>query len=179
MKPSKNSYYCVDCKRSKMLFPSKAKAERFMEYNSDEIYEETGHRPVRAYFCIACGGWHITSQEDSTQIHSAVDKYFQDETELRDLMKSLGMKVSSNTTLANNISCRVAEFCRHVEKQNLNVEVCQTKSGKLMTVFDRISRSSFKNKKEIQNAFNRFVDSFELFLKRKDSLSENQNATTI
>ncbi|MCM1489777.1 MAG: hypothetical protein NC095_02980 [Muribaculum sp.] len=56
MKPSKNSYYCVDCKRSKMLFPSKAKAERFMEYNSDEIYEETGHRPVRAYFCIACGG---------------------------------------------------------------------------------------------------------------------------
>lgn len=87
------------------------------------------------------------------------------------------MKVSSNTTLANNISCRVAEFCRHVEKQNLNVEVCQSKSGKLMTVFDRISRSSFKNKKEIQNAFNRFADSFELFLKRKDSLSENLNTT--
>lgn len=95
-----------------------------MEYNSDEIYEETGLRPVRAYFCIACGGWHITSQEDSKHIHSAVDKYFQEEIELRDLMKLLGMKVSSNTSLANNISCRVAEFCRHVEKQNLNVEVC-------------------------------------------------------
>ena len=154
-----------------MLFPTKEKAERFMEYNSDEIDEETGRRPVRAYFCIACGGWHITSQEDSIQIHSAVDKYFQEENELRDLMKSLGMKVSSNTTLSNNISCRVAEFCRHVEKQNLNVEVCRNKAGKLMSVFDRISRSSFKNKKEIQNAFNRFVDSFEQFLKRKDSLS--------
>lgn len=55
MKPSKNSYYCVDCKRPKMLFTSKDKAERFMAYNSDEIFGETGHKPVRAYFCIACG----------------------------------------------------------------------------------------------------------------------------
>jgi len=44
-----------------MLFPSKKKADNFMEYNNEEILEETGKAPVRSYFCELCGGYHVTS----------------------------------------------------------------------------------------------------------------------
>lgn len=61
MKPTKNRIYCYGCKKPKMLFPSKDKADNFMTFNSDVILEETGKAPVRSYFCEVCGGYHVTS----------------------------------------------------------------------------------------------------------------------
>lgn len=46
-----------------MLFESEAKAKTFMRFNSEEIEELNGRAPVRAYFCEACAGWHLTSME--------------------------------------------------------------------------------------------------------------------
>lgn len=63
MKPTKNSIYCPECHRTKMLFESEAKAKNFMRFNSEKIEELNGKAPVRAYFCDACGGWHLTSSE--------------------------------------------------------------------------------------------------------------------
>lgn len=63
MKPKdSNRIMCPDCKRAKMLFETEAKAKRFIEYNGDEI--DTGGKPPRAYYCSACGGWHITHQPE-------------------------------------------------------------------------------------------------------------------
>ncbi len=60
MKPTKNRYFCMACSRPKMLFASKSKADNFMRFNSEAIYEETGIAPVRSYYCPMCLGWHVT-----------------------------------------------------------------------------------------------------------------------
>ncbi len=61
MKPTKNKIFCNGCQRSKMLFESKAKADKFIMYNSEGILEENGRAPVRSYYCEFCCGYHVTS----------------------------------------------------------------------------------------------------------------------
>ena len=61
MKPIRNRVFCLDCKGTKMLFATEAKANNFIRFNTDEIMEETGKAPVRSYYCESCGGWHTTS----------------------------------------------------------------------------------------------------------------------
>lgn len=46
-----------------MLFAEKKNALNFIKFNYDEIYKETGKAPSRAYYCKACGGWHVTSKQ--------------------------------------------------------------------------------------------------------------------
>ena len=62
MKP-KTRVFCSACHRHKMVFGTKKEAEMFMMYNGDDIKDEHGYRPIRAYYCGSCMGWHITSQE--------------------------------------------------------------------------------------------------------------------
>ena len=61
MKPTRNRVYCLDCKGTKILFATEAKANNFIRFNADEIMEETGKAPIRAYYCESCAGWHVTS----------------------------------------------------------------------------------------------------------------------
>ena len=61
MKPTKNRVFCRDCERTKMLFETEKKAENFIKFNKDEIEAESGYGPQRSYYCLFCGGWHITS----------------------------------------------------------------------------------------------------------------------
>src|SRR5690606_31040091 len=44
-------------------------------FNADDIFKESGKRPIRAYFCHACGGWHVTSQERIEGQQSRVERY--------------------------------------------------------------------------------------------------------
>lgn len=60
MKPIKNRFFCIACSRPKMLFSTKSKADNFIRFNSEAIYEETGIAPVRSYYCPMCLGWHTT-----------------------------------------------------------------------------------------------------------------------
>jgi len=62
MKPLKNRIFCHDCGRQKMLFETEAKAQAFMRFNNSEIKSVNGYAPIRSYFCIVCGGWHLTSK---------------------------------------------------------------------------------------------------------------------
>lgn len=57
----RNYKYCISCKKSKILFETKKKADNFIKFNSQEILEENGKAPVRSYYCEFCGGWHVTS----------------------------------------------------------------------------------------------------------------------
>ena len=61
MKPTRNNVFCNGCQRSKMLFETKAKADKFIMYNSEGILEENGKAPVRSYYCEFCCGYHVTS----------------------------------------------------------------------------------------------------------------------
>ena len=63
MKPTKNQVFCPSAQRAKMLFSERSKALNFIKFNYDEILEESGKAPDRAYYCSACGGWHVTSKK--------------------------------------------------------------------------------------------------------------------
>lgn len=74
MKPIKNRFYCEDCGRVKMLFKTSKEANTFIKFNSDKILENNGYKPVRNYFCVYCGGWHITSRKGDLYIKSRTEE---------------------------------------------------------------------------------------------------------
>ncbi len=57
MKP-KHRVYCPAAMRSKMVFETEQKAMLHIRYNAADYHAK--YIPVRAYFCTACGGWHLT-----------------------------------------------------------------------------------------------------------------------
>lgn len=61
MKP-KYRVYCAQGKRCKILFETEKKAQNFLKFNTDAIIEESGHAPIRVYYCPSCGGYHVTSK---------------------------------------------------------------------------------------------------------------------
>jgi|GEM_PF-6320245 len=74
-----------------MLFETEKKAETFIKFNSSEIEEEVGYKPERVYFCIYCGGWHVTSQKEDWSIKSPTEEIlelYQQEKEEEALMKA-------------------------------------------------------------------------------------------
>lgn len=79
MKPTKNWQFCYDCGKNKILFETEQKANNFIKFNANEILEETGIAPTRSYYCIACGGYHVTHKNDALNIKSksevVIEKY--------------------------------------------------------------------------------------------------------
>lgn len=74
MKP-KYRVYCPAIRRTKMLFETEKKALLFIEYNGPEL-EKDGKKAenLRAYFCAACGGWHITSKNLPVEKQEELDR---------------------------------------------------------------------------------------------------------
>ena len=71
MKPTKNRFLCPDSGRVKMLFESKAKAQRFIDFNGQGI--KHGER-LRPYFCPACCGWHISHMDYKADYEGRTDR---------------------------------------------------------------------------------------------------------
>ena len=63
MRPIKNRFFCLACGRAKMLFCTQKKVEDFIKFNADVIFEESGIKPARTYYCQLCCGYHVTSLE--------------------------------------------------------------------------------------------------------------------
>jgi len=59
-----------------MLFETEKKANNFIKFNSEEIEEESGFKPERSYFCIACNGWHVTHHKEDLSFKSITEKFF-------------------------------------------------------------------------------------------------------
>jgi hypothetical protein len=85
MKPNKSKVYCRDAGRSKILFETEKKAMNFIKFNAEDIKAASGFCPTRAYFCIPCGGYHVTSNNAASYFESkdrlmaqAYDTYTQD-----------------------------------------------------------------------------------------------------
>lgn len=60
MKPYRNRVFCPSAQRQKMVFETKEKADKFISYNAAQISESSSMVPTRSYYCMACGGWHVT-----------------------------------------------------------------------------------------------------------------------
>ncbi len=157
MKPTKNRVYCPDSGRQKMLFETEKKAYRFIEFNADEIASENGYAPNRAYFCIACAGWHITSRRQMSADYvplteRVIEAYEQEKSfkeplkdekllrerekteELRIIMEEIQRDISSIQYLANygiDYSDFIEEVFLKLEKAK-SVNVVLKKSTKLI-----------------------------------------------
>lgn len=59
-KGKKRLRYCFDAQRNKMVFDTEEEANKFLEWNADDMFRNTGYKPVRAYYCQSCQGWHVT-----------------------------------------------------------------------------------------------------------------------
>lgn len=78
MRPTKSRRFCPDCGKMKIVFDSEGAANKFIEYNSEEIKNEggRGYAPTHAYYCDVCCGWHVTHRigfKGRTPIRKAID----------------------------------------------------------------------------------------------------------
>ena len=71
MSKPKNRIMCPDCGKQKILFESESKANNFIKWNKDNI--ENGDK-LRAYYCSACCGWHISHQKYRKDMEGRTDK---------------------------------------------------------------------------------------------------------
>ena len=71
MKP-KNRIYCASSGRSKLLFATEKKALTYVKFNYDEILQENGVAPIRAYYCECCMGWHTTHIMEGSHIEQRI-----------------------------------------------------------------------------------------------------------
>ena len=103
MKPKKR-VMCPDCKRPKMLFETEAKALNFIKFNGGEIDAHGGE--LRAYYCPACCGWHISSKKYNKKYEGRTDRlinaYKRSENILDEQEKSK-IKHNRQTQLVNKI----------------------------------------------------------------------------
>ena len=119
MKPSKSRVYCPECGRQKILFETEKKALNFIKFNSEEIEEESGRAPIRAYYCEFCGGWHVTSSphysESKTSANAFIKAYNQDiqtisiKSEEVSLEEQIQKKVDSIIDVLQKLSYDVAD----------------------------------------------------------------------
>ena len=84
MSKPKNRVMCPDCGRQKMLFESESKANSFIKWNKDEI--ENGDE-LRAYYCPACCGWHISHQKFHKDMEGRTDKLIENYNKEKELGK--------------------------------------------------------------------------------------------
>lgn len=55
---------CAQCGRRKHLFETEKEAVLFIVYNGDIIESQNGVKPLRAYWCDSCKGYHTTHLEE-------------------------------------------------------------------------------------------------------------------
>lgn len=169
MKPTKNNFFCLDCLRPKMLFHSEKAALRCIEFNGEEMQARTGKRPIRAYFCIACGGWHITSKEYVSGQMSRIEWYFYQlhqtciiHKRQEELLSRIYGQKNRAKSLPNVIKAIVHEFRLSVQRKHINSYKCEEIYRRLLSIFrDLISFKIITPR--IEECFSQFSDVAELY----------------
>ncbi len=164
MKPTKNRYYCVGCHHHKMLFKTKDEAIRFIQYNADCIENETGKRPVRAYYCYDCGGWHVTSSRFSQNRMSILQR-FGEERGLEIFSKIMTIRGKCRN-IEEGLLHHIKEL-RHLLKFNqIDVERCYNKIQRLIDDFEVVMSYQFGEQANVERLFEKFNDLCDIYLRK-------------
>ena len=129
-----------------MLFESEAKAVNFINFNADDMAAENKGVPVRAYFCAACGGWHITKHDNA------------------DWFKA--KEVSQNVILTYQAELKIIItdfFTNYSNKQDF--EVWKVKMDKALELYDKLQELEVHN--EVMVKAGRCFKQFQVNLARK------------
>lgn len=128
MKPTKNSVFCKDCERTKMLFETEKKAENFIKFNNEEIEAESGFSPQRSYYCLFCAGWHVTSIKDKIGLSKKEQRFeqYKQEKEKKKATELINQcKTTSNTGYKVNNQEEQNNKIKNLEKQVEEMEHTQ------------------------------------------------------
>ena len=147
MVPGKNRIYCHNSGKSKMLFEDEKKANLFIKFNAEEIKEKSGYAPVISYFCIACNGWHITSQIKHPNYKSTTEK----------VLEHFSMVDEGLNKLEELEKERLSEFLKHHVKITNQIsyfekaiQSCDAKKRRelLKRIFKNLKLTSVRCKKQ-------------------------------
>lgn len=154
MRPTKNSKFCPQCGKSKMVFETKKEAYRFLKYNADEIEAESRKRPVRAYYCSACGGWHVTSKPQSSDRYDLVRKYGSNKGEaIYEKVRSIRGR---GVNLREGLHRKLKQLKQALKFQTIDTERCRVLIDDLMGNFETVIRIQLEEPTTINRLFEKF-----------------------
>jgi hypothetical protein len=168
MKPKK-SIYCQGAKRFKMKFETEKAAETFIKFNSEEIKEETGYAPIRAYYCRWCIGWHTSSSKYSGVYEN--DKRFDVVTTNK--VEAAKETVKSDSQEVLNIKKDISEltlkgkqeyFDRRISQLKLIINHTNNKSARkeLEALYSERAKAGLRPIKEVKDPFSGYKEWFDV-----------------
>ena len=93
------------------------------KYNADEIEEQTGRRPVRAYYCSYCCGWHLTSRPNSYERKELIRRFGTEKgTEIYDITNPL---ITKGATIAGGILRKIKKLRHNLKYEIINCDKCR------------------------------------------------------
>ncbi len=156
MKPTKNRVHCKECGRVKMLFESEKKAQLFMKFNNEEIAEESDKVPARAYYCEACGGWHLTHLSEpykgASLTEQLMDQY-QASKEIKRAQQQKNAEIKTETTLYVKAQMEEAERLVAEKEYTKAMEILDSilELGKTKYIKPCLLKATRKKREEIIN----------------------------
>lgn len=164
MKPTKNRHYCLGCQHHKILFKTKNEAIRFIQYNADCIENETGRRPVRAYYCYDCGGWHMTSRRYSQNRKSIFRRFGEEKG------AAISAKIMEICKKCRNVEegllCKIRELRHLLKFEHIDADRCYDRIQQLMEDFEFVISYQFGEQKCIEKLLDKFKGLCTIYLQK-------------
>jgi len=158
MVPTKNRVYCHNSGKPKMLFEDEKKANLFLKFNTEEIQSKAGHSPVCSYFCIACNGWHVSSQVKPPEYKSTTEKILDDYSIVSQGLTELDALEKKQLADFLTIQVKISNQISHFETA---IESCDAKrrSKLLIRIFKKLELTKSMDLKDKQiHIINQLVD---------------------
>ena len=165
MKPTKNHFYCPGCQRPKMLFESKKEAVLFLKYNADAIEDETGKRPVRAYYCNHCCGWHLTSKPNSYGRIDLIKRYGPEVGQK--IYNIICPLITKGSTITEGLSRKIKELRHILNYEVINSTRCKCLINELFDIFEVVMGAQLEDRKTLDSLFSKFSDLCNVFTNKK------------
>lgn len=165
MRPTKNRYFCPDCREFKMSFETEMKAYRFIEYESVNILEENGYCPIRAYKCPVCGCWHLTSEflDEDGICECIVEKE-----ELESTRSLLGLVVRNTHTIALNLDRKIKTFSRMLDEEIVDWDRAKNLAEEILVIFETTWRTPYRHVYHVRKQRKKYQDLLILYNWRKN-----------
>lgn len=168
MKPTKNHYFCPDCREYKMNFETEKEAYSFIEYESETILNKNGYCPIRAYKCPICGYWHLTSKflpEDD-----CCDCCVRKE-DMEDSRRLLGLVIRNTQTIALNLTRKVNSLSSLLKKKVVDWETVSLLAKEVIDIFEKVWTTPYRYLYNVRKQLDEFNELCHLYTWRK-----NQNS---
>ena len=166
MRPIKNSRFCPQCGKSKIVFETKKEAYRFLKFNADEIEAESGKRPVRAYYCTACGGWHVTSKPQSSDRYDLVRKYGSRKGEV--IYEKVQDIRGRGRNLREGLHRKLKQLKHVLKFPTIDTDRCQVLIDDLISNFETVMRIQLEEPHTINRLFEKFSKLCSLYIYKRE-----------